>query len=79
MTTKVSKIYGMDIYTDPKQLAKVRDSLKTAGLTVMEAELTYQPTNVVEISDEDTKGKLFRLLDALDDLDDVVNTHTNLA
>ncbi len=65
------------IYTDAKELAKVRDALKTAGLEITEAELTYVPTNTVEIADEGTAGKVMRLMDALDDIDDVTNTHVN--
>ena len=67
------------VYTDPKDLAKVRDGLKAAGLEVIDAELTYEPNNTVEITDEVTEGKIMRLMEALDDLDDVVNTYTNLA
>jgi YebC/PmpR family DNA-binding regulatory protein len=65
------------IYTDPKELAKVRDALRDAGLEVLEAELTYVPNNTVEIKDKDTAGKIMRLMDALDDQDDVTNTHVN--
>ena len=67
------------VYTDPKELAKVRDGLTAAGLTVTEAQLVYEPNSTVEVSDEVTSGKVFRLLEALEDLDDVVATHTNLA
>jgi YebC/PmpR family DNA-binding regulatory protein len=65
------------IYTDPKELAKVRDALNEAGLTISEAELTYVPNNTVEITDEATAGKIMRLMDALEDIDDVSNTHVN--
>ncbi len=65
------------VYTDTKELAKVRDGLQTAGLEVIEAELTYVPNNTVEISDASTAGKIMRLMDALDESDDVVNTHVN--
>lgn len=65
------------IYTDFKDLAKVRDALKAAGVEVIEAELTYTPNNIIEISDEATAGKIERLMDALDELDDVVATHAN--
>ena len=65
------------IYTDPKDLARVRDALKAAGMEILEAELTYVPNNTVEITDEATAGKIMRLMDALDALDDVVNTHVN--
>ena len=65
------------IYTDPKDLAKVRAALSAAGLTITEAELTYVPNNTVEVTDAATAGKIMRLMDALDDCDDVVNTHVN--
>lgn len=65
------------IYTASTDLAKVRDTLREAGLAVLEAELTYVPNNTVEISDAATAGKILRLMDALDDCDDVTNTHVN--
>ena len=65
------------IYTDPKDLAKVRQALQDAGVTIVEAELTYVPSTTVEVNDEATAGKLMRLMDALDDCDDVINTHVN--
>lgn len=65
------------VYTDPKDLARVRDGLKTAGVEVLEAQLTYVPNNTLEINDAATAGKVMRIMDALDDLDDVSATHTN--
>lgn len=65
------------VYTDPKELAKVRDALQAAGITVTEAELTYVPGNTIEITNKDTAGKIMRLMDALDDIDDVTATHVN--
>ncbi len=65
------------IYTDPKELAKVRDALKAAGLVITEAELTYVPNNTVAVTDAATAGKIMRLMDALDAQDDVTNTHVN--
>lgn len=65
------------IYTAASDLAKVRDALKDAGLEITEAELTYVPNTTVEVSEADTAGKIMRLMDALDDCDDVVNTHVN--
>ncbi|HEY1645986.1 MAG TPA: YebC/PmpR family DNA-binding transcriptional regulator [Candidatus Saccharimonadales bacterium] len=61
----------------PHELAKVRDNLKDTGLEITEAELTYIPTNTVEITDKDTAGKIMRLMEALEDLDDVTSTHVN--
>jgi YebC/PmpR family DNA-binding regulatory protein len=67
----------MLIYTEAKQLAAVRDALGGAGLTVTEAELTFVPSNTVEITDEEVARKVNNLMDALDSLDDVVATHSN--
>ena len=65
------------IYTAPSDLAKVRDALVTSGLEIVEAELTYVPNTTVTIDDTETAGKIMRLMDALDELDDVTNTHVN--
>jgi YebC/PmpR family DNA-binding regulatory protein len=65
------------VYTPPTELARVRDALRDAGLEVIDAELTYVPNTTIEITDKDTAGKIMRLMDALDDIDDVTNTHVN--
>src|SRR5262249_15296763 len=65
------------VYTAASDLSKVRDSLRTAGAEVIEAELTYVPNKTVEVGDKDTAGKIMRLMEALDDIDDVTNTHVN--
>lgn len=65
------------IYTEPTDLAKVRDALKEAGLEITEAELTFVPNVTVEVTDAATAGKIMRLMDALDEIDDVTNTHVN--
>lgn len=65
------------IYTDHSDLAKVRDTLKAQGIHITEAELTYVPNTTVEVTDKETAGKVMRLMDALEELDDVTNTHVN--
>ena len=65
------------VYTDQKDLAKVRTAIIKAGLTVADAELQYVPAANIEITDTEVAEKLMKVLDALDDLDDVVNVHTN--
>lgn len=69
----------MSVYTDPKQLTYVRDALIASGVDVSEASLTYEPNTTIELSDGAAEEKVTRLLDAIDDLDDTVNTYTNLA
>lgn len=68
---------GYTVYTEMKDLAKVRQALIDAGLTVEDAELQYVANNDVPIDDPETARKLLKVLDALEDLDDVVDVHTN--
>lgn len=68
---------GITVYTDQKDLAKVRTALIDAGMEVKSAELQYVPNAMVEVNDPETARKALKLLDVLDDLDDVVNVHTN--
>jgi YebC/PmpR family DNA-binding regulatory protein len=65
------------VYTDPKDMAKVRDALNDKGLEITEAELTYVPNSTVEINDASTAGKVMRLMEALEDASDVTTTHVN--
>ncbi|HSW85355.1 MAG TPA: YebC/PmpR family DNA-binding transcriptional regulator [Candidatus Saccharimonadales bacterium] len=65
------------IYTESKDLGRVRDSLLKSGLELTEAGLTYVPNTTVEITDANTAGKIMRLMEALEDSDDVTATHVN--
>ena len=65
------------IYTDPKELAQVRDALQTSGVKILDAELTYVPNTTVPVTNKDTAGKILRLMDALEDIDEVTATHVN--
>ena len=67
---------GTTIYTVAGDLAKVRSGLIDAGFEIDSAELQYVPNNTVPI-DEETSTKVEKILDAIDDLDDVVAVHTN--
>ena len=65
------------VYTDQKELAKVRTAIVAADLKVTDAELQYVPNSEITVDDAETAGKVMRVMDALEDLDDVVNVHTN--
>ncbi len=65
------------VYTEAKELAKVRTAINEAGFEVAEAELTYVPNNTIEITDASVAQKIMNLMDTLDELNDVVATHTN--
>ena len=70
----LEEVDGMEIYTLSTDLMKVRQNLITAGLNVTSAELQYVPNNTIPVEDSE---KLEKLLNAIDDLDDVVAVHTN--
>lgn len=67
---------GSEIVTAPTDLMKVRQALVDAGLTVNSAELQYVPTNYIPVEGTDAE-KLEKVLNALDDLDDITNVYTN--
>jgi YebC/PmpR family DNA-binding regulatory protein len=65
-----------EILTAPGDLAEVRAALEAAGIEFESAEVTQQPKIRVPL-DEDTAGRLLRLIDALEDNDDVGDVHAN--
>ncbi|MBR3323567.1 YebC/PmpR family DNA-binding transcriptional regulator [Candidatus Saccharibacteria bacterium] len=67
---------GIEIITAASDLMKVRQALVDAGVEVASAELKYIANNAVPVEGEDEE-KVEKLLDAIDDLDDVVAVHTN--
>lgn len=64
------------VYTDPKELTKVKQNLEFKSLKVDEAKLEMSPGNYVKIS-EDKKEKIIKLLEMLEDLEDVNQIFTN--
>jgi YebC/PmpR family DNA-binding regulatory protein len=65
-----------EILTEPADLAAVRAALEEAGVELESAELTQHPKTRVPI-DEDVATRLMRLVDALEDNDDVDDVHAN--
>ena len=65
------------IHTTIENLHATNDNLKKQGIESNEVELVRLPTNMAEPNEEDTK-KLIKLLDALEDHDDVKETYTNV-
>jgi YebC/PmpR family DNA-binding regulatory protein len=64
------------VICDPADLAAVRETLEQAGVEVQSSGLTMEPKNVVEIGEDQAKT-LLRLLDALEEQDDVNEVHAN--
>jgi YebC/PmpR family DNA-binding regulatory protein len=61
----------------PEQLAAVREAVDAAGFTVDAAELTMVPKTTVEVADEAEAKKVLRLMDQLEDNDDVQDVYAN--
>ena len=64
------------IQTAMADFAAVRDALEAANVAMQSAELAMVPANLVAV-DAETGAKLLRLMDALDDNDDVQNVYAN--
>jgi YebC/PmpR family DNA-binding regulatory protein len=67
---------SIEVLTAPTQFEAVRDALQAAGLRPAMAEVTWRPTNTVALSGEDAQ-RMQKLLDALEDLDDVQEVFHN--
>jgi YebC/PmpR family DNA-binding regulatory protein len=67
---------GFEVVSEPGDLVAVRTALQDAGIDYDSAEAGFVPSTTVEL-DEDNAGKVFRLIDALEDLDDVQNVYAN--
>ena len=65
-----------EITTDPSDFTAVREKLEEAGLSFLEAEVQMVPTTTVAL-DEAGQEKMERLIDKLDELDDVMNVYHN--
>ena len=68
---------SFEVTCAPESLHTVRESLEAAGIDVAEAESTMLPKTTVEIGDEATAKKVLRLIDALEENDDVQDVFAN--
>jgi YebC/PmpR family DNA-binding regulatory protein len=65
-----------EVLSEPTDLAAVRQALVGAGIEIEAAEVAYRPKSLVPL-DEDGATKLLRLIDGLEDQDDVDAVHAN--
>jgi YebC/PmpR family DNA-binding regulatory protein len=65
------------ITTQPGELEAVRRALADAGYDADSAELSMEPTTLVEIGDEKTARQVLEFVERLEDLDDVQNVYAN--
>ena len=67
----------VEILTDPNEFSKVREALEQQGLTFLSAEVQKIPQNTVEVTDPETVEKIQKMLDLLEESDDVQNVYHN--
>ncbi len=67
---------SFDVATSQNDVVEVKDALVAAGVAVDSAEVALVPATLAEL-DEDTAPKVMKLIDMLEDLDDVQNVYTN--
>ena len=68
---------GFSITSDPNQLVAVRKAVQAAGLDYESAEVLFVPSFEQDVTDIEGARKLYKLIDALEDLDDVQNVYAN--
>lgn len=66
-----------EILTSPEDFSAVREALEAKNIPMMEAEVTMIPQTWVELTDDESSKKMNRLLDLLEDDDDVQATYHN--
>ncbi|WP_022880850.1 YebC/PmpR family DNA-binding transcriptional regulator [Gryllotalpicola ginsengisoli] len=68
---------GFEVITEPSELVATRTALQEAGIDYDSADVEFVASVKVE-ADAETARKVFKLIDALEDSDDVQNVYTNL-
>ncbi|RDI96382.1 YebC/PmpR family DNA-binding transcriptional regulator [Meiothermus sp. QL-1] len=69
---------GLEVYTDPQEVYAVASALKARGFKPENTEITLVPQNTVSLSQAEAE-KVLRMVEALEELDDVQNVYTNLS
>lgn len=69
---------SVEVITSPNDYHNIKAALEAAGFAVADGEVTMRAQNEIELSGEDAE-KMQRLLDALEDLDDVQDVYTTAA
>jgi transcriptional/translational regulatory protein YebC/TACO1 len=66
-----------EVTTAPGEMAAVRDALEAAGIGFDSADITLLATNTVPLDNESDAKKVLRLVDLLEEHDDVQNVYAN--
>lgn len=73
----VTEDEGYEIITAPEDFSAVREAIEKAGIPMAEAEITMIPQTYTELTDPEDIKKMTKLLDMLDEDDDVKNVYHN--
>jgi len=68
---------AVEVYTAPEALESVRQTLEKSGLPISSAEITQQPKTTIELDEKDAI-QVLKLMDRLEELDDVQRVHSNV-
>lgn len=68
-----------EIISSPEVFMEVKEGLEKEGLVFSEADLVMLPENTIEITDVDTAARIIKLVDLLEDHDDVQRVYTNMS
>ena len=75
--TEVDETDGAEVYCEPQDLELLSDTLKAKGYDLSQVELRWIPGNFIEVTDTDQARSLLKMMDALEDLDDVQSVTAN--
>lgn len=68
------------VYTTPDTFLSVKEAMEGLGIDeFLTSEITYVASNEIEVADEETKEKVYNLIDALEEIDDVQSVYHNLS
>jgi len=73
----ISGDQGFEIITEPNDFASIKDELLKEGYEFIAAEITYIPQNMVSLTDESDIKNMEKLVDMLEDSDDVQEVYHN--
>ena len=68
-----------EVITSPEVFMEVKEGLEGQGIKLEDADVVMLPENTVEINDADTAARVIKLIDLLEDHDDVQNVYTNMS
>lgn len=74
---EIDEAAGAEVFTEPINLEALSQVLQEKGYKIQQTELRWIPQNSVEVTDSDQARSLLKLMDALEDLDDVQSVNAN--